>query len=229
MNKSEKKRLKFSLMLPVFFLLIMWSVKIIEYSLNLRLYKYGIYPLKFESIAGIFFAPFIHGDFEHLFSNTFPFLFLGTALFYFYREYAYKVFMLIYLFSGFWVWLAARSAYHIGVSGIIYGLASFLFFSGLIHKNRSLSAISLVIVFVYGSMVWGVLPLKPETSWEGHLFGAITGFILTLAFAKKKPFQDTIEEETNDELSEFSEPTVSDEYFTDIEYHLWEDEESEEK
>jgi len=78
-------------------------------------------------------------------------------------------------------------------------------------------------------MVWGVSPLKPETSWEGHLFGAVTGFIITLAFAKKKPFQEIIEEETVDELSEFSGPTISDEYFTGVEYYIWEDEESEDK
>ncbi|MCF6365918.1 MAG: rhomboid family intramembrane serine protease [Bacteroidales bacterium] len=220
MNKSEKKRLRFSLILPVFFLLIMWSVKIIEYSLNLHLYKYGIFPLKFENLTGILFAPFIHGDFDHLFSNTFPFLFLGTALFYFYREYALKVFLLIYFFSGFWVWLAARSAYHIGASGIIYGLASFLFFSGIIHKNRALSAVSLIVVFIYGSMVWGILPIKPEISWEGHLFGAVTGFILTLAFAKKIPEEYIVEPETNDDLSEFSAPDLSDDYYSEVKYHI---------
>ncbi len=202
----------------------MWIVKLIEYSLDLRLYKYGIYPLKLKGFFGIFLAPFIHGDFSHLFSNTFPFLILGVALFFFYKEYAYKVFMLIFFFTGFWVWLAARSSYHIGASGIIYGMASFLFFSGLIHKNKSLSSISLIIVFVYGSMVWGVLPLKPETSWEGHLFGAITGVIVTLAFAKHKPLQAEPRKPIIEEITDFSEPTISDDYYSDIEYFYEEDE-----
>jgi len=220
MTKSEKKRLKFSLIPPIFFLIIMWIVWIFDYSFNLHLYKYGIYPLNLKGFFGIFFAPFIHGDFNHIFSNTFPFLTLGTALFFFYKKYAFKVLLLLYFFSGFWVWLAARSSYHIGVSGIIYGLASFLVFSGLIHKNKALTAISFAIIFLYGSMVWGVLPLKPETSWEGHLFGAVTGFILTLGFANKT-YSVKIEDKkiVETEISEFSEPTISNDNFSEISFY----------
>ena len=225
MNKSEKKRLKFSLIPPIFFLIIMWIVWIFDYSFSLHLYKYGIYPLNLKGFLGILFAPFIHGDFNHIFSNTFPFLTLGTALFFFYKKYAFKVLLLLYFFSGFWVWLAARSSYHIGVSGVIYGLASFLVFSGLIHKNKALTAISFAIIFLYGSMVWGVLPLKPETSWEGHLFGAITGFILSLAFSNKKhPIKVVDNNEVEKNISEFSEPTISSENFSDIRFYYKEDE-----
>lgn len=225
MNKSEKRRLKFSLIIPLFFLMIMWITKIIEYSLDYNLYKYGIYPLKIENISGIFFSPFIHGDFEHLVSNTVPFIFLGTALFYFYRKFAYKVFFLLYFFTGFWVWLAAREAYHIGASGMVYGLASFLFFSGLIHKNRALASLSLIIVFLYGSMIWGVLPIKEGMSWESHLFGGITGLILTLAFAGIKPFADRIDKKDDEELNEFSGPTISNTDYNDINYTYTENDE----
>jgi len=219
MNKSEKKRLKFSLIPTIFFLLIMWIVWIFDSTFHLHLYRNGIYPLTIKGFWGIFFAPFIHGDFNHIFSNTFPFLTLSTALFFFYKKNAFKVIILLYFFSGFWVWLAARSSYHIGASGIIYGLASFLVFSGLIHKNKALTAISFAVIFLYGSMVWGVLPLKPETSWEGHLFGAITGFILTLAFAnKKQPLKIEHKTDSINEISEFSDPTISDENFSEIKY-----------
>lgn len=218
MNKSEKKRLKFSLIPPVFFLLIMWVVKILEYSLDNNWFIYGIFPLKVKNLTGILFSPFLHGDFDHLISNSIPFLFLGTALFYFYREFAYKVFFFIYLLSGFWVWLAAREVYHIGASGMVYGLASFLFFSGLIHKNRALASLSLIIVFLYGSMIWGVLPIFEGMSWESHLFGAVTGLILSLGFARKQTFIDPIETETFDELDEFSEPSISDDDYTKIHY-----------
>ncbi len=224
MNKSEKKRLKFSLILPIFFVFVMWVVKLYEYYLNLHFYEYGIYPQRFENLSGIFLGPFIHGDFKHLISNTFPFLILGTGLFYFYRKYAYKVFWLIFIFSGFWVWLAARPSYHIGASGVIYGLASFLIFSGLIHKNKALTAVSLITVFLYGSMVWGVLPIKPGVSWEGHLFGAITGLIISIAFANKKPLQEISEKkEQKEEISEFSEPTVSNDTYNKVEYFYEED------
>ena len=220
MNNIEKIRLKLSLIIPVLFLLIMWAVKIIEYSLHLDLYTYGIYPQHLDSLTGIITAPFIHGSFEHLFSNTIPFFLLGTAIFYFYKESAYKVFLLIWIVSGFWVWLAARPAYHIGASGMIYGFSSFLFFSGLIHKNRALAALSLLIVFIYGGMVWGVLPLKPEVSWESHLFGAITGLILALIFVPKKIKVDDKSEEEDFFTEEFSTPESNDESITEINYHF---------
>ena len=224
MNKSEKRRLKFSLIPPLFFLMIMWVVKIIEYSFDYNWFVYGIYPLKFENLTGIIFSPFLHGDFDHLISNSVPFLFLGTSLFYFYREFAYKVFLLIYVLTGLWVWLAAREAYHIGASGMVYGLASFLFFSGLIHKNRALASLSLIIVFIYGSMIWGVLPIKEGMSWESHLFGAVTGLILTLAFARKQVFDETVEKEVIDELNEFSEKSVTHNDLADIHYFYKEEE-----
>ena len=224
MNKSEKRRLKFSLIPPVFFLLIMWIVKIIEYTLDYNWFVYGILPLKLKNLTGIIFSPFLHGDFDHLISNSVPFLFLGTALFYFYRDFAYKVFFLIYILSGLWVWVAAREAYHIGASGMVYGLASFLFFSGLIHKNRALASLSLIIVFLYGSMVWGVLPIKDGVSWESHLFGAVTGLILTLAYARKSPFSFQIKKEITDDLNEFSEPSTGNDDPVKINY-FYKDEE----
>ncbi len=224
MNKSEKRRLKFSLIPPVFFLLIMWIVKIIEYTLDYNWFVYGILPLKLKNLTGIIFSPFLHGDFDHLISNSVPFLFLGTALFYFYKDFAYKVFFFIYILSGLWVWVAAREAYHIGASGMVYGLASFLFFSGLIHKNRALASLSLIIVFLYGSMVWGVLPIKDGVSWESHLFGAVTGLILTLAYARKSPFSFQIKKEITDELNEFSEPSTGNDDPVKINY-FYKDEE----
>lgn len=230
MNNIEKIRLKLSLIVPIAFILIMWAVKITEYSLHLNLYVYGIYPHRFDCLTGIITAPFIHGSFEHLFSNTIPFLLLGTAIFYFYKENAYKVFLFIWIFSGFWVWLAARPAYHIGASGMIYGFSSFLFFSGLIHKNRALASLSLLIVFIYGGMVWGILPTKPEISWESHLFGAITGLILALIYAPKKVKFINEEEKENDENNEddffnndFASPESSDESINKIVYHFKED------
>jgi len=225
MNKSEKRRLKLSLIPPVFFLLIMWSVKILEYAVNGNWYIYGVLPQTIKGIPGIFLSPFLHGDFDHLISNSIPFLVLGTGLFYFYRNISYKVFGLIYILTGFWVWLAARDAYHIGASGIIYGLASFLFFSGLIHRNRNLASLSLIIVFIYGSMIWGVLPIVDGMSWESHLFGGITGLILSFAFAKKK-IQDTEQIHfTDDDINEFCDPDISDNEYIEVHYSYKDDDE----
>ena len=134
--------------------------------------------------------PFVHGGFKHLIANSFPFLILGTALFYFYREISLKVLIGIWLLSGIWVWFGGRDSWHIGVSGVIYGLSSFLFFSGLIRKNVQLSALALVVAFLYGSMIWGIFPdFFPEKniSWEGHLGGLVAGIILAFYYRKSGP------------------------------------------
>ena len=228
MNKIEKIRLKLSLSVPVLFLVTMWIVKIFENSFDLHLYRYGIFPHNINTLTGIITSPFIHGSFKHLLSNSIPFLFLSAALFYFYKESAYKVFIIIWIFTGLWVWLAARPSYHIGASGMIYGFAAFLFFSGLIHKKRSLASLSLLIVFLYGGMVWGVLPLKPEISWESHLFGAITGLITALFFAPKhKEEEKTDEKYSNIFDNEFSKPHCSDINIKNINYLYNEDAKSE--
>ncbi len=220
--QNEKKKIIYSLIFPLFFLLIIWFIKITEYLYDFQLYKYGIYPLRTENLIGIIFSPLIHGDFDHLMSNSIPFLILASALFYFYKNFAFLVFWLIYFVSGLWVWVAAESgAYHIGASGVVYGLASFLVFSGLIHKNKSLTAVSFIIIFIYGSMIWGVLPIKKGISWESHLFGGITGFILALWFSmKKNVYVQTENIPKNKE--EFSDLDITDENYNEI-YYIYEE------
>ncbi|RLD62395.1 MAG: hypothetical protein DRJ01_06250 [Bacteroidetes bacterium] len=179
---SDSKRLKYSIIFPLFFLVIIWLIKIFEVELNLDFSFLGIYPLKVKGLIGILTAPLIHASFNHLISNSIPFFILGVALFYFYPKVAHKVFIFIYLTTNIWVWLSARSAYHIGASGIIYGLTSFIFFSGIIRKDTRLAAISLLTIFLYGSMVWGIFPLKQTISFESHLFGAIAGIVMAIYY-----------------------------------------------
>ena len=153
-----RKKLFLSMLIPGVFVFLMWLVKIIEVLFELDLSNLGIFPLTLKGLPGIIFSPFIHADFGHLFNNSLPLFFLGTALFYFYSEIAVKVSLWTYFLTGVLVWLAGRSAWHIGASGLIYGFASFLFFSGIIRKYFRLVALSLLIVFLYGSMVWGIFP-----------------------------------------------------------------------
>ncbi len=223
MNNIEKKRFKLSIIVPLAFIIAMWTVYFFEYSLHLKFYEYGIYPRKLYGLPGIITAPFVHGDLKHLLSNTFPFLILSSGLFYFYKESAYKVFLLVWLVTGLWVWLAARSSYHIGASGMVYGFACFLFFAGLISKNRALAALSLLVVFIYGGMVWGLLPIKPGVSQESHIFGAITGLISALIFASKARKVPYSEPSNYNFLNEFSEPECSDTNFSSINYYLTEE------
>ena len=170
-----------------------------------------LFEPEFATIISILLSPLIHSDFNHLISNSIPLLVLGTGIIYFYRELAYRVIGFVWLLSGICVWLGARDSYHIGASGLIYGLASFLFLSGIIRKDVRLASISLLIVFLYGGLVWGVLPIFPHISWEYHLYGGLSGFISAIIYRNKGPErivwswekeEDTIEEDNEDDLNE---------------------------
>jgi len=183
----EKRKFIHSLVFPLFFLLVIWMIKIIEVSLDLNFATWGIYPLKLKGIKGILLSPLVHANFRHLLDNSLPLLILGVAIFYFYSKVAYRVFFLTYIMVGIWVWFGGREAYHIGASGLIYGFASFLFFSGILLGEVRLLAISLLVVFLYGSMVWGIFPIKEGISWESHMLGAIAGLILSFYYRKQGP------------------------------------------
>lgn len=179
---EEKRRFYHSLVFPAFFLLVIWSVRITESALETSFAHLGLFPLKAEGLRGILFAPLLHADFKHLFDNSVPLFFLSVAIFYFYRPVAYRVFFLVWLISGAIVWLTARPAYHIGASGLVYGFASFVFFSGIIRNNIHLLAISLLVVFLYGGLVWGIFPYDFRISWESHLVGGLTGLGLAIYY-----------------------------------------------
>lgn len=202
MKKSEKSEIIQALFLPFIFLLIMWVIKIIELQFDFSFINYGVLPKTFNGLRGILFSPFIHKDFSHLINNSYPILILGGFLFFSYRKIAMQIFLWLFFISGFWLWIIGRESFHIGASGIIYALASFLFFSGVIRKNPSLSALSLIIVFLYGSMIWGVIPNNTSISWEGHLSGFLAGILIAIFYKhegpKVKKYQWEIDEELED-------------------------------
>ena len=172
----ELKKLYYSFLPGMSFALVLWFIKVLEIVFDTHLHRMGIFPRKTEGLLGIATSPLIHADLEHLFSNTFPLIVLSAGIIYFYPKISFKVFTWIYFATGIWVWAFARESYHIGASGLIYGFASFLLFSGFFRKNRQLIAISLLVIFLYGSMVWGVFPINPRISHETHLLGAVMGF-----------------------------------------------------
>ena len=184
---TEKKIFKYSLLIPVLVVGLFWMVKITSDILNLDLTTFGILPLQLEGLPGIIFSPFVHASYDHLISNSVPFLVLMFALLYFYRKLAYRIFFLIYILSGICVWLGGRESWHIGASGIVYGLASFLFFSGVFRKDANLLTVGIIVVFLYGSMFWGIFPIKPEISWESHLWGSASGLVLAMYYRHEGP------------------------------------------
>ena len=199
--QEEQKRFFYSLVFPGFFLLVLWAIKFYEFSMELSFVEAGVYPRKFSGLKGLLFSPLIHGDWKHLIDNSMPVLLLSVALFYFYRDIAYKIWILIYFIGGILLWGVGRQAYHIGASGLIYGLAAFLFLSGIIRKVRSLMAISLLVVFWYGSMVWGLLPFDFKVSFEAHITGAVAGVVLALVYRHEGPEPDrsSLDEEEEEE------------------------------
>jgi membrane associated rhomboid family serine protease len=173
-----------AIIIPLVFVLIIWIVKLTEEILSLEFYNLGIYPLSLHGLKGVIFSPLIHGSFRHLISNTVPLLVLGWALFYFYKELGIRITLFGWLMSGLWVWVFARESYHIGASSVIYSWAAFLFVSGVIRRHPRLMALSLLITFLYGSMIWGIFPIKERISWEGHLMGMLSGIILAYFYRK---------------------------------------------
>jgi membrane associated rhomboid family serine protease len=202
MNKSEKKEFFNILFFPFLFLLVMWLVKLIELQFELSFIKFGVSPQKLLGLRGILFSPFIHKDFTHLFNNSYPILILGGFVFSVYRKIAWQIFIWLFFISGFWLWIIGRPSLHIGASGLIYALASFLFISGLIRRDPRLAAISLVIIFLYGSMIWGILPTKDSVSWEGHLSGFAAGILVAFFFRNEGPRRKKYQWEIDEELEE---------------------------
>ena len=167
---------------PLLFVLSIWVVYWVEIRFGLRFTSFGIYPQKIEGLRGIFLSPFIHGGLQHLFNNSVPLFVLSAALFYFYRNVKWKLLLTGLLLTGLLTWIIGRPSYHIGASGIVYLLASFLFFRGVFSKQYQLTALSLTVVFLYGSLLWYVFPIDATISWEGHLSGFLVGFVFSFFF-----------------------------------------------
>ena len=181
----------------LFFIALLWVAFLINLIIPfINFNTYGIHPRYINSLTGIFTTLFLHGDFSHIISNTLPLLLAITALFGNYPHSAKKVFILSIFLTGLLVWLFARSANHIGASGLLYCLLTYIFISGFIRKDIQSIAISLVIAFLYGSLVFGIIPNKEHISWESHLFGMIVGAFLAWLYRQNdKPLYKIYDED----------------------------------
>ena len=172
---------------PILFVILIWLIFWIEFRFNVDLKSFGIQPRKIEGIYGIMLSPFLHLSLEHLINNSIPLFLLSSAIFFFYRTISWKIIFLGIFLSGLLTWIIGRDSTHIGASGLIYVLISFIFFKGIISKNFNLMALSLIVVFIYGGTIWYIFPIKENISWEGHLSGFIVGIILAVLFKKNIP------------------------------------------
>lgn len=211
---NTPKRLLLSAVIPTFLIFVFLLSFLLQQAGLLDGYKYGILPRDISGTMGVLTAPFIHSSWSHLISNAVPFWVLLTGIFFFYRDLGIVVLMSCWFVGGTLTWFLGRSAYHVGASGVVYGLASFLFFSGIIRQNARLLAVSLIVVLEYGGMVWGLLPAFTEISWEGHLFGGVVGFILAFILRDRGPLTPSnvwVDDFDENEEDEFGKALFGDE------------------
>lgn len=181
---------------PIYLLLIMWILEIMEYFTGIQLVNYGILPRYLSGLMGIITSPFIHGTFGHLISNSIPFLVGATIIIYFYERIAFAAIVIIWLLTGALVWIFAKPAFHIGASGVVYGMVSFIFWAGIFNRDRQSIVLSLIILFVYSGMFYGVLPNQPGVSWESHLLGGMVGILTAYILRMPREEEDPWDDET---------------------------------
>jgi membrane associated rhomboid family serine protease len=216
-DESQLKISKSIFLIPTIYVIAIWIIYWVEIQFSFNFNKFGVFPRTIEGFRGVFLTHFIHSNTSHLFNNSIPLFVLLSSLFYFYKEIAYKTLLLGGFLTGFLTWIIARESFHIGASGIVYLLFSFIFFSGLIRKHFRLVALSLIIIFLYGGLIWYVLPIKEGMSWEGHLSGFLVGLIFAIIYRNKgivkneHQFTETSFDLLFDENGNFSPPIVEEE------------------
>lgn len=191
MDKEEQHRFYSSLIFPGILVLLLWIIKLLEAGFHISLAEYGLLPQSIIGLRGIIFSPLLHADWAHLSANSVPLFLLTAGLFYYYGQKALTIFVLCWLVTGVWVWIfAVGTGTHIGASGVVYALATFHFTGGVLRREPRMMAFSLLVVFLYGGLVWGVVPdFFPEKniSWESHLLGGLAGIIIAYAYRGEGP------------------------------------------
>ena len=204
---DEPFRLRKAFITVILFVAVLWAIKAIEFVIGLNLVPFGVFPRHLDNLSGVLWAPLIHGSWSHLMTNTPPLLVLGTAVLFGYPRAARILLPAVYLGAGLAVWLFARSAYHIGASGLTFGIMFFVFTIGILRWDRQAIALSLIVFFLYGGMIWGVFPGDPSISFETHFFGAAIGLALAFLLRSLDPPKPrkrySWEDENSEEEDEF--------------------------
>ena len=168
---------------PLLFILGLWLIHSMVVIFNLNVAMYALVPRRTHGLAGILTSPLLHSDWGHLFNNSFPLFVTGSMMYFFYRKAALPALIIIYLLTGLAVWVFGHNGYHIGASGVAYGMVSFIFWSGIFRRNIESIILALIVVMLYSGMIVGVFPDEPGISWESHLFGAIMGLLTAILFS----------------------------------------------
>ena len=171
------------------FVAVFWVLEIVDAVLGgTTLQAHGIHPRSTDGLMGILFAPFLHGGWDHLTSNTLPFAVLGFFTVLHGRKAFIGATATIILIGGLGTWLTGESnSNHIGASSLIFGYFGFLLLAGVLERSLKGILIAVIVAVVYGSIIWGVLPNQPGISWQGHLFGLIGGGVAAYTMFRKQP------------------------------------------
>jgi membrane associated rhomboid family serine protease len=180
-SQRSRDNFRLAVKLSLAFVALLWVLHFLNWALDLSPGEFGVRPRELAGLPGILLAPLMHGDFGHLLSNSLPLVILGTTMLFLYPHAALRVLPVVYLGPGIAVWLFARGSSHIGASGLVYGLVAYIFVAGMIRRDKRAIAASLLVAFLYGTLVWGVLPIAPRMSWETHLAAAVIGLAMGLA------------------------------------------------
>ncbi len=181
-SSRAQKNFRLALKIAVIFTGILWLILFVDYFLGLELTRFGLRPGHLKGLIGLLTAPLLHGGAEHMFSNTLPLIISLTAILYLYPRSSVRVMPVIWIGSGLLAWMIGRPSLHFGASGFVYGLLAFVFISGILRFDMRSVAVSIMVWFLYGSMIWGVLPIRPNMSWELHLAGAILGVAMAIVY-----------------------------------------------
>jgi len=179
---SQRARANFRLAagIALAFVGLLWLIQLSNWVLDLGPGDLGVRPRELSGLFGVLLAPLLHGGFEHLLANSPPLAVLGTTMLYLYPQSSPRVLAAVYFGPGIAVWLFGRSSVHVGASGLVYGLVSYILVAGLLRRDRRAIGASLLVCFMYGTLVWGVFPIKSGISWETHLAAAAIGVVLAI-------------------------------------------------
>lgn len=184
-SKQAARSFKLAMRMAAYAVALIWAVFLLDQAFDLHLGRFGLRPGNIYGLVGVLTVPLLHGNLQHVFSNSAPLFISLTAALYLYPYAAFRAIPVIWIGSGLLAWVIGRPSLHYGASGLVYGLLAFVFVSGLLRRDMRSISVSLLVAFLYGSMIWGVLPIRPHMSWELHLTGAVMGVLMALVFRKR--------------------------------------------
>ena len=217
-KQEEKRDILIAIACPLAFVALLWVIYFIDSVVEFDLTLLGIHPLDVKSLTGILTAPLIHLDFDHISGNSLSFFVIGFGLYFLYKRRSIPIFLFIYFTSGLWGWFFAKSGYHIGASGLVYGMFFFLITSAIIKREKRTTAFALLITFLYGAIIWGFFPVffpGKNISWELHTTGAIAGIVAAFYFRKDGPQKEILQDDEEDEEEDEEDEEEENPYWED--------------